>query len=224
MKQRQQHRERWVGALVGTPVPRRLIWWGGRSRFGGAPGERYWQLVPEPTSCRWTGRSPTARGRRRGVVPAEFRSEWTAGSRRPVTRMATVTLPGGRYTCVAWQLSLPAARTRYEAHAVPDRRVAGGQDEGLPPSAERGCAVSPDDAISPRRPTHAHRAARHGQIPTIAVQCPLHRAIRHRTGHAVDWAWFPPGIQGAECRTRREGAPDVQVSAADGDVRVSLSA
>jgi len=47
MKQRQAHRERWVGALVGTSVPRRLICGAADPVSGAHLAERYRQLVPE---------------------------------------------------------------------------------------------------------------------------------------------------------------------------------
>lgn len=47
MRQRQLHRERWVGALVGTPVPRRLICGAADPVSGAHLAERYRQLVPD---------------------------------------------------------------------------------------------------------------------------------------------------------------------------------
>jgi len=48
MEQRRRHRERWVGALVASTVPRRLICGAVDPVSGAHLAERYRQLVPEP--------------------------------------------------------------------------------------------------------------------------------------------------------------------------------
>jgi len=48
MAQRRRHRERWVGALVESSVPRRLICGGADPISGAHLAERYRQLVPAP--------------------------------------------------------------------------------------------------------------------------------------------------------------------------------
>ena len=48
MAERRTHRDRWVGALVNTSVPRRLINGPVDPVYGAHMAERYRELVPEP--------------------------------------------------------------------------------------------------------------------------------------------------------------------------------